>query len=149
MAVHAVSSKLPVGVWADEYIFEKYILTCAPSRIRTCAHGSGVGVRACLRPAETLLVRRFGPCMGRAWRAGRGVRGQGWLKKVSWSMSCSAAVMTAVVSVMGWWGSLVVGGWPGVWGDCGSFRRRGLWAKGRNARPQWARSATEGGVCGG
>src|SRR5258707_8795321 len=25
----------------DEYKFEKYALTCAPSRIRTCAHGSG------------------------------------------------------------------------------------------------------------
>src|SRR5260221_1018243 len=58
--VHAVSSKLPAGAWADEYIFEKYILTCAPSRIRTCAHGSGVGVRACLLPAETLLIRQAG-----------------------------------------------------------------------------------------
>jgi hypothetical protein len=33
--------------------FEKYAVTCAPSRIRTCAHGSGGQCPAPLLPAET------------------------------------------------------------------------------------------------
>jgi len=31
----------PTRKEVDVYKFEKYVLTCVPSRIRTCAHGSG------------------------------------------------------------------------------------------------------------
>jgi hypothetical protein len=41
-----------VGRAKNVKVFEFYILSCAPSRIRTCAHGSGDHVRSrlCARP---------------------------------------------------------------------------------------------------
>jgi hypothetical protein len=43
-----------------EYKFEKHILTCAPSRIRTCAHGSGDRVRPRCRTYSDLQKHVFG-----------------------------------------------------------------------------------------
>src|SRR5262245_50281089 len=47
MACSRVSFKLAGWMEVGEYKFEKFTLTCAPSRIRTCAHDSGDHGRLC------------------------------------------------------------------------------------------------------
>src|SRR5262249_39335000 len=63
--VDVILSELADWIEVDEYEFEKYVFTCAPSRIRTCAHGSGDHRRLCYYTRRDLRKHAAcGPVVG-------------------------------------------------------------------------------------